>query len=126
MGRRVRASGMIAFVAGLAATCNAALSQDDFPIVGTYVQKHPCRGDGSDPQPLIVRITPTEIAYGGGLCSIDNTRRDGNKFSLHVRCKFKSGNVLASDITLTVRDDKTVDMTQREGTYKAVLNRCPG
>ena len=35
------------------------------------------------------------------------------------------GLVLSSDISFTMRDDKTVDMAQKDGSYNAVLKRCP-
>jgi len=34
--------------------------------------------------------------------------------------------VLSSGVTFTKKDDNTFDMAQQEGTYRAVLHRCPG
>ena len=46
---------------------------------------------------------------------------------MRVTCKFKtSGAVMASAVTFTKKDNDTFDMAQQEGTYKAVLHRCPG
>jgi len=73
-------------------------------------------------------VTPkTVVVYGaaGGVCSIDDKRREAKTISMRVTCKFKSGAVLASSINFTMRDEKTVDMAQQDGSFKAVLNRCP-
>jgi hypothetical protein len=45
---------------------------------------------------------------------------------MRLTCKFKSGAVLSSGVTFTKKDDNTLDMAQQEGTYRAVLHRCPG
>ena len=34
----------------------AARAGEDFPLVGTYVQNRPCKGDGTDAKPLLVTI----------------------------------------------------------------------
>jgi hypothetical protein len=33
--------------------------------------------------------------------------------------------VVSDRISFTVRDSNTLDMAQKDGSYKAVLNRCP-
>jgi hypothetical protein len=115
----------LALGAGLALTLTAALAEDTQPIEGTFLQNQPCRGNKSDPEYLRVKITPQEISYAGGVCSIDESQQDGKEFSLRVTCKFKSGTVVSDRISFTVRDSNTLDMAQKDGSYKAVLNRCP-
>jgi hypothetical protein len=73
-----------------------------------------------------VKITPQQISYASGVCSIDDQKIDGKKTSLRVTCKFLSGAVMSSDINFSTRDEKTLDMAQQDGSYKAVLHRCPG
>ena len=106
-------------------TLTTAQAQDKLAIEGNYLQNQPCRGNGSDPEYLRVKITPEEISYAGGVCSIDEKQQDGKKFSIRVTCKFKSGTVVSDNIAFTVRNEKTLDMVQKDGSYTAVLNRCP-
>lgn len=105
---------------------SAALRADDFPIAGVYTQDEACKGDGSDPEYLKVKITPKDISYASGVCSIDHTQQEANKTRLRVTCKFISGAVMASDISFTARDPATLDMAQQDGSYTAVLHKCPG
>jgi hypothetical protein len=111
---------------GAAVLSSGALAADDFPIAGTYTQDEACKGDGSDPSYLLVKITPKDISYASGVCSIDHTEQDANKTTMKVTCKFLSGAVMGSDISFTARDSATLDMAQQDGSYKAVLHRCPG
>jgi hypothetical protein len=114
------------FAAALTAMLGSAFAGDSFVFEGTYLQNKPCEGDGSEAALLRVTITPQEISYAGGVCSIDDRRQDRDKLWLRVTCKFKSGVVVSDNISFTVRDDKTLSMAQQDGSYTAVLNRCPG
>jgi hypothetical protein len=120
--------GKPAFVvaAGLAMALNCAHAEGDFPIEGIYTQNEVCRGDGTQQKFLRVLVTPQEVSYSGGKCSIDSKQQDGDSLAMRVTCKFSSGAVMASAVTFTKRDNNTFDMAQNEGTYKAVLHRCPG
>lgn len=106
-------------------TLTSALADDKLFIEGNYLQNQPCRGNNSDPEYLRVQITPQEISYAGGICSIDEKQQNGKTFSIRVTCKFKSGTVVSDNIAFTVRNEKTLDMAQKDGSYTAVLNRCP-
>jgi hypothetical protein len=110
----------------LAMLSNSALAQGDFPIEGVYTQNEACRGDGSKQDFLRVKITSQDVSYAGGLCSIDTRQQDADKLSMKVTCKFKSGAVMSSSISFTKKDNNTLNMTQEDGTYKAVLHRCLG
>ena len=130
-GRRrsaLRAGRNLVFVlaAGLAAGMNCALADGDFPIEGTFTQNEACKGDGSKQQFALVKVTPQDVMYSGGICSIDSKEQEGNNLAMRVTCKFSSGAVLTSAVTFTKRDNNTFDMAQQEGTYKAVLHRCTG
>jgi hypothetical protein len=111
---------------GLAMALNCAHADGDFPIEGIYTQNEVCRGDGTQQKFLRVQVTPQEVSYSGGKCSIDSKQQDGDSLAMRVTCKFSSGAVMASAVTFTKRDNNTFDMAQNEGTYKAVLHRCPG
>jgi hypothetical protein len=102
---------------------DSARASDEFS--GIYVQNKPCHGDGTDPKPLIVKITPDEIVYRGGVCSLSDRRQNGNMISVRATCKSKTGTILSGDITLTLRADKNLDMVDQDRNYTAVLNRCP-
>ena len=123
-----RAGGTRTFVVGaaLAMALNCAFADGDFPIEGTYTQNELCRGDGSQQQFLRVKVTAQDVSYSGGICSIDSKQQDGDSLAMRVTCKFSSGAVMASAVTFTKKDNNTFDMAQNEGTYKAVLHRCPG
>jgi hypothetical protein len=120
--------GMLALAAGAAMVVlmNCAFAEGDFPIEGVYTQNELCRGDGSQQPFLRVKVTPQDVSYSGGVCSIDSKQQDGNSLAMRVTCKFTSGAVMASAVTFTKKDNNTFDMAQNEGTYKAVLHRCPG
>jgi hypothetical protein len=113
-----------ALAAGLALVFNCALAADEFPLDGIYTQNEPCKGDGSGQPFLRVKITPQDVSYSGGVCSIDSKELDGDKLSMQVTCKFTSGAIMASGVAFTKKDDNSLDMVQKEGTYKAVLYRC--
>jgi hypothetical protein len=112
--------------AGVAMILNCAYADGDFPIEGIYTQNELCRGDGSQQQFLRVKVTAQDVSYSGGVCSIDSKQQDGDSLAMRVTCKFSSGAVMASAVTFTKKDNNTFDMAQQEGTYKAVLHRCPG
>src|ERR1700686_5233815 len=96
----------------LAMLLNSALAEGDFPIEGVYTQNEACRGDGSKQEFLRVRITPQDVSYAGGVCSIDTRQQDPDKVRMKVTCKFKSGSVLSSSISFTKKDTNTLDMAQ--------------
>ena len=100
-------------------------ADDDFPLSGTYTQNKPCKGDGSDPAAILVKISPTQITSNIGVCDILDKKKDGNKYTAHVECKFPAG-PMVGDITFTPKPDGTVGFVDRDGTYNAVLHRCPG
>jgi len=115
-----------ALAAGLAVLLNCAYAQGNFPLEGIFTQNEVCKGDGSQQQYLRVKITPTDVSYAGGVCTIDMKQLDGNRMAMRVTCKFTSGAVMASSISFTMKDNNTFDMAQQDGTYRAVLHRCTG
>jgi hypothetical protein len=124
--KRVARGRTFAVGVGLAMILSCAYAQGDFPIEGIYTQNELCRGDGSQQEFLRVKVTAQDVSYSGGICSIDSKQQDGDSLAMRVTCKFSSGAVMASAVTFTKKDNNTFDMAQQEGTYKAVLHRCPG
>jgi hypothetical protein len=113
--------GMLAFAALIVSSVALA---DDFPLVGEYTQNVACKGDGSDAETSKVKISSQEIVSNIGVCTILDTKRNGESIFAHVECKFPSGPLLG-DITFTPRPDNTIEFVDRDATYKAVLYPCP-
>ncbi len=116
---------LFAVSTALVLSLQPAPAEHVFAIEGNYLRNQACEGDGSNNQPLLVKITPDQIFYVGGVCSIDERKQEGNVITMRVTCKFKSGSVLSSYINFTKKDDNTLDMAQLDGSYRAVLRRCP-
>jgi hypothetical protein len=106
-------------------TASTSLGDDEFPLVGTYTENQPCKADGSDAGVARVKITPKEIDSAIGLCTILQNKREGNTFAVHVECKGPGGSQMLGDVNFTVREDKTIDFSDQDQTYKAVLHKCP-
>jgi hypothetical protein len=104
---------------------SSACAQEDFPIVGTYTENQVCKGDGSGSNIPRVKITARNIESTFGLCTILDSKRNGNTFAVHVECTGAGGSALLGDVTFTLRDDKTIDFSDQDQTYKAVLYKCP-
>jgi hypothetical protein len=119
LSRIVTALITLASVAGV----STALAADDFPLAGTYTQNVPCKGDGTDAPADQVKISTKEIVSNVGTCTVQDIKRDGDTFNLHVECQFPAG-PLMGDVTFTARPDHTVDFVDRDGNYKAILHRC--
>lgn len=111
--------------AAAAAAPSPAHTEEAFPIAGTYVENHACKGDGSDPADKRIKITPTAIDSSFGLCTLQDKRRTGNKITVQITCKDPAGGALSSDISFTIRDDKTLDFSDQYETYKTTLYKCP-
>ena len=101
------------------------LGEDDFPLVGTYTENQVCKGDGSDSGVSRVKITGRDIDSVFGLCTILSRKREGATFAVHVECKGPCGSQMLGDVNFTPRDDKIVDFSDQDQTYKATLYKCP-
>ena len=117
-------AGCIAVACVAIGLSSAAVAADDFPFIGNYTQNVACKGDGSDPATAKVMISAQEIVSNVGICTILDTKKNGDSYAAHVECKFPSG-PLMGNITFTPRPDNTVEFVDSDMTYKAVLYRCP-
>jgi hypothetical protein len=106
-------------------TASTSSGEDEFPLVGTYTENQPCKPGNSDAGVARVKITPKEIDSAFGLCTILQSKREGNTFAIHVECKGPGGSTMLGDVNFTLREDKTVDFSDQDQTYKAVLHKCP-
>src|SRR5262249_38419570 len=84
-----------------------------------------CKPDGSDPGVSRVKITRGDIDSVFGLCTILSKKREGPTFVVHVECKGPGGSQMLGDVNFTPREDKTIDFSDQDQTYKAVLYTCP-
>jgi hypothetical protein len=71
-----------------------------------------------------VVISAKEIDSNSGVCKILDNKKDGDKFKLHVECKFPAG-PMVGDLTFTPLPDKTIKFVDRDNTYHGILHRCP-
>jgi hypothetical protein len=106
------------------ASADSPPAKDDFPLIGTYMQNVPCKGDGTDQAALKVTISEHQIVSNVGVCTILENKYDGKSYKLHVECKFPAG-PLVGDLTFTPLPDKTVKFVDRDNTYNTILHRCP-
>ena len=117
--------GSVAAAACVAVVAAAAPARaDDFPLTGNYTQNAACKGDGTDPVAIQVKISAQEIVSNVGVCTILDTKKEGKSLTAHVECKLPAG-PLMGDISFTPRPDKTIEFVDRDGNYKAILHPCP-
>jgi hypothetical protein len=100
-------------------------AEDDFPIVGTYTENQDCKADGADAGVSRVKITSRDIDSVFGLCTILSKKREGATYMVHVECKGPGGSQMLGDVNFTPRADRTIDFSDQDQTYKAILYRCP-
>ena len=121
----MKLAGKLLSIVVLAMLASQVQAEDDFPIVGTYTENQVCKPDGSDPGVSRVKITPRDIDSVFGLCTILSRKRQGATYVVHVECKSPSGSQMLGDVNFTPREDKAVDFSDQDQTYKAVLYKCP-
>ena len=117
------AGALAVFAVGLA-TSPPVVGDDDFPIVGTYAKDQICKGDGSDPADLLVKITSKAIESTMGSCAILSRKRHGKTFAVQVECKAPGDQIILGDVTFTQRADRALDFDDQDHTSPAVLYKC--
>ena len=73
-----------------------------------------------------VKITVRDIDSVFGLCTILSRKREGATFAVHVECKGPGGSQMLGDVNFTPRDDKIIDFSDQDQTYKATLLQVSG
>jgi len=121
----IKVAAKVLTIVALTALATPVRAEDDFPIVGTYTENQACKLDGSDPGVSRVKITSRDIDSVFGLCTILNKKREGITYMVHVECKGPGGSQMLGDVNFTPREDKTIDFSDQDQTYKAILYRCP-
>ena len=121
----IKLAGRALSIVALAVLASPVQAEDDFPIVGTYTENQACKPDGSDPGVSRVKITSRNIDSVFGLCTILSRKREGATYIVHVECKSPGGSQMLGDVNFTPRDDKIIDFSDQDQTYKATLYKCP-
>jgi hypothetical protein len=123
--------GLLKSLAGALAACAAmgvastpVIGDEDFPIIGTYAKDQVCKGDGTDPADLLVKITTKSIEHNLGICLILGRKRNGKAYLVHVECKAPGNQVILGDVTFAPRDDGALDFDDQDHTSTAVLYKC--
>lgn len=122
--RAVMGAVAAALVVMVADAGSATAADDKFPLAGNYTQNVACKGDGSDPVAVQVKISPQEIVSNVGVCIFIDTGREGDTISARVECKFASG-PLMGNLSFKLLPDHTIEFVDRDGNYKAILHPCP-
>ena len=122
---RVDMRGIAAMAIVVTFASGPAVAGDEFSIAGTYVQNAACRGDGTDPVKMVVRITDSDVHSSFGLCTFVRKEFEGNALKAQMSCNGPAGNMLLGDVRFTVRADKNIDFVDQDHTYNVTLYRCP-
>ena len=92
--------------------------------LGKFTQNAPCKGDGSDPAELKVRIAADQIESKSGICNFLSVTPEPNCLKANMECHFPAG-PLIGDVTFTQRANGTIDVVDRDNNYTGILYRCP-
>lgn len=121
----IKVAAKVLTIVALLSLATPVHAEDDFPIVGTYTENQACKADGADAGVSRVKITSRDIDSVFGLCTILNKKREGATYMVHVECKGPGGSQMLGDVNFTPRADRTIDFSDQDQTYKAILYRCP-
>ena len=117
---------LIALIA-IGAFAAPAAAQEDAALIGTWTQKHACKGDGSDTPKDKVTITDKMADSNFGPCTFNADKAwSGKTLKATATCKQKTGGEYDVKLSFTLKDDKTVDFLEEGSQYKSVLYRCEG
>jgi len=115
---------LVALLTGSIGASTPLVGEEDIPIIGTYAKDQVCRGDGTDPADLLVKITGKVIESTMGSCAILHKKQNGKSISMQVECRIPGNLVLLSDVTFTLRSDNTLDFVDEYNTSPAILHKC--
>jgi hypothetical protein len=120
----IATTGGVLALTGVATADSAGLREKSSWLLGNFTQNAPCRGDGSDPAELKVRIAADEIESKSGICNFLSVTPEPNRLKANMECHFPAG-PLIGDLTFTQKANGTIDVVDRDNNYNAVLYRCP-
>ena len=119
----IAATGGIFSLVSSAPADSAALSEKNLWLLGNFTQNAPCKGDGSDPPELKVRIAVDQIKSKSGICNFLSITPEPNRLKANMECHFPAG-PLIGDVTFTQEANGTIDVVDRDNNYTAILYRC--
>ncbi len=93
---------------------------DDFWLLGDFTQNLPCKGDGSDPAELKVKVGTDQIVSKVGVCKFLNAKLEGRRLKATMECQFPAG-PLVGDVPFTEKTDGIIDFVDRDSNYTATL-----
>jgi hypothetical protein len=92
--------------------------------LGNFTQYAPCKGDGSDPAELKVRIATDQVESKTGICNFLAVTAGAITSRLIWSATFRP-EPLIRDVTFTQKVNGTIDVVDRDNNYSAILYRCP-
>src|ERR1043165_8154431 len=99
---RFRMRDVAALAIAVTFAAGPALAGDEFSMAGTYVQNAACKGDGSYPAKMVVRITGNDVHSSFGLCTFVRKEFEGNALKAQMSCNGPAGNMLLGDVRFTL------------------------
>jgi hypothetical protein len=120
----IAATGGIFTLTSGAPADSAGLGEKSSWLLGNFTQNAPCKGDGSDPAELKVRIAADQIESKTGVCNFLSVTLERNRLKANMECHFPAG-PLIGDVTFTPKANGTIDVVDRDNNYTAILYRCP-
>jgi hypothetical protein len=120
----IATAGGIFALANSAPADSAGLSEKSSWLLGNFTQNAPCKGDGSDPAELKVRIAADQIQSKSGVCNFLSVTPEPNRLKANMECHFPAG-PLIGDVTFTQKANGTINVVDRDNNYNAILYRCP-
>ncbi len=99
------------------------LSQD-FWLLGEFTQNVPCKGDGTDPPEIRVKVEADHITSKAGVCKFIDAKLDSKRLNATMECQFPAG-PLIGEVTFTKRTNNIVEFVDRDNQYSTTLYRCP-
>jgi hypothetical protein len=67
---------------------SAGLSEKSSWLLGKFTQNAPCKGDGTDPAELKVRIAADQIESKSGICNFLSVTPEPNRLKANMECHF--------------------------------------
>jgi hypothetical protein len=115
----------LALTAGASA---APAAEDDFPLNGSYTQNIPCKGDGSDPPKLQLKISTQQIDSKVGICTFLDTKRNGKTLTHILNAGFppdRSSATSPSPYSPTIRSNSLIATRTIARSFIAVRSNRP-
>jgi len=96
----IATTGGVLALTSVAPVDGAGLSDKSSWLLGNFTQNAPCKGDGSDPAELKVRIAADQIESKSGVCNFLTVTPDGGRLKANMECHFPAGPLIGG-VTFT-------------------------